>query len=252
MHVLDRPPPLVIAHRGASAWAPENTPRAFDLAVEAGADAIETDLWLTRDGHIVCHHDRTLDRVTDRAGAIPEMTLSEVRAARVTGSYAAKYDLDDIEAGRIPTLIELLDRLPENVGLFAELKDPALAEPARAAALTGALAPRIAARTVLFLSFHEALLWAVRNAAPEAWIGLVQEAEPHPRFTGDGVGTSPEAMHANPEYMAEARRRGLWVCPLDPEPEPRLEWYLALGVDAVLSHDPHRTRARLDELRAGS
>ena len=54
--------PMVVAHRGASADAPENTLPAFELAWKQGADAIECDVWMTADGHLVCHHDRATDR----------------------------------------------------------------------------------------------------------------------------------------------------------------------------------------------
>ena len=66
--MMDRmalPRPLTMAHRGDSVHAPGNSPAASNLALQAGADILETDLWLTRDEVLVCHHDRTLDRVTD-------------------------------------------------------------------------------------------------------------------------------------------------------------------------------------------
>ena len=64
-HLLDQPRPLIMAHRGDAVHAPENTFAAFGLALERGAQLLETDLWFTRDRVLVCHHDRTLDRVTD-------------------------------------------------------------------------------------------------------------------------------------------------------------------------------------------
>lgn len=70
--------PLVFAHRGASAYAPENTFAAFDLAVEMGATAIETDVQATADGHLVLLHDSRLDRTTDGHGTPAEHTLAEL------------------------------------------------------------------------------------------------------------------------------------------------------------------------------
>ena len=82
MNVLgNRQRPLLIAHRGAPVHAPENTFASFQLAIDSGADIMETDLWFTRDGVIVCHHDDTVDRVTDGSGTLPEMTLDEVKKA---------------------------------------------------------------------------------------------------------------------------------------------------------------------------
>jgi glycerophosphoryl diester phosphodiesterase len=249
VQLLDRPRPLLMAHRGDAVHAPENTFAAFRLALDAGVDLIETDLWITQDGVVVCHHDRTLERVTDSSGAIPEMTLAQVKQARVTGSYCGHYDPAQYPDERIPTLEELFAFVPADTGLALELKDPQLGDPAHAETLVRLIAPRIKARTVLLLSFHHDLLWAARRAAPEVWIGEISEANANPTFEGDGIGTTPQAMAANPKYMEIARAHGLWVCPLDPAPEERLPWYLSLGVDAVLTHEPAKTREALEQIR---
>ena len=68
--------PFVVAHRGASADLPEHTLAAFELALAQGADAIECDVRLTRDGHLVCMHDRRIDRTSSGSGRVSEMTLA--------------------------------------------------------------------------------------------------------------------------------------------------------------------------------
>lgn len=240
--LLDRTRPLIMAHRGDAVHAPENTLAAFGLALDIGVDVLETDLWLTADGVLVCHHDRTLDRVTDTSGAIPELTLDQVKQARVRRSYCGQFDPDRYPNERVPTLAELLAFVPPDVGLALELKDPALGQDPGAALLAAAIAPRVETGMVLLLAFDTGLLWAARERTPAVWIGEISEFNPLPTFEGNGIGTTPQAMLANPDYMAAARARGLWVCPLDPAPEERLPWYLKLGVDAVLSHDPAQTR----------
>lgn len=234
--------PKLIAHRGAPTVFPENTLAGFGRAIGDGADILETDLWVTADGVLVCHHDATLDRVTDRRGDVRELTLAEVKQATVLRSEYGTFD----GAGQVPTLDELLAFVPPDRGLALELKDPRLGEPELAARLVSQIAGRIEACTVMLLSFQEDLLWAARRADPRVWISRIDEGEPHPWFAGNGIGTVPQAMAANPAYMAEARARDLWVCPLDPAPEPRLDWYSTLGVDALLSDDVART---LGELR---
>jgi glycerophosphoryl diester phosphodiesterase len=249
MHLTDLSRPLIMAHRGDAVHAPENSPAAFRLALERGADVVETDLWRTSDGVWVCHHDRTLDRTTDRSGAIPDLTLAQVKQARVIGSYCGRYDEADYPNERILTLDELLAATPEEKGLALELKDPATAEPENARQLVRAIRPRVEAQTVMLLSFHTALLRAAQRADPRVWVGKIGMFAPLPLFRGNGIGTTWPAIKVNPLYAWIARLQNLWVCPLDPAPEPRLSWYLKLGVDAVLTDDPARTRAALDALR---
>jgi glycerophosphoryl diester phosphodiesterase len=124
----------IIAHRGASAFAPENTIEAFALAVEHGADAFEFDIRVTADGIPVVVHDATLQRTTGDAGVIAGLTLAEVQRA----DAGARFSLDGgrsfpwRHAGvRIPTLEEVLSRFPD-VPCIIEIKDPAAADPARA------------------------------------------------------------------------------------------------------------------------
>ena len=250
-HLLDLPRPLVMAHRGDAVHAPENTFASFRRALQAGANILETDLWFTQDEVLVCHHDRTLERVTDGTGAIPERTLAEVKQVRVVRSYCGQFSETDYPDERIPTLQELLAFVPEDVGLALELKDPRLSEPGAARQLIETIRPRIEARTVLLLSFHVDLLRAARRCAPDVWIGKIGLFSPIPIFGGNGIGTTWPAIKWNPLYVFIAHLQRLWVCPLDPTPEERLGRYLRMGVDAVLTDDPGRTQRALAALSAG-
>jgi len=246
MNVLDnRQRPLLIAHRGAPVYAPENTFASFQIAVDSGADIIETDLWFTSDGAIVCHHDETVDRVTDGNGSLPKMTLAEVKRLRVKRSYCGRFDEARYPDERVPTLQELLDFAPADLGLALELKDPSFARAERATQLVNMVRPRIQAGTAMLLSFNSRLLWAARRVEPSVWIGQVSMFRPRPNFRGNGVGTTYHAMKANPRYMKTARRHNLWVCPLDPTPEEYLDWYLEIDVDALLTDHPDVTHAAL-------
>lgn len=73
---------VVVAHRGASTRAPENTMEAFRLGVEDGADAIELDVHLTADGQLAVIHDESLDRTTDRTGTVAELTMDGIQIGR--------------------------------------------------------------------------------------------------------------------------------------------------------------------------
>ncbi len=122
---------IVVAHRGASMQAPENTMEAFRLGVEAGADAIELDVHLTADGQLAVIHDDTLDRTTDRTGAVVERTMDEIREADAGATFTRTDDSGFPFAGRgltVPTLVEVLEWLPDDVGLVIEIKARAAAD----------------------------------------------------------------------------------------------------------------------------
>ena len=110
---------LVIAHRGASAYAPENTRAAFERAIAMGADMIETDVQLTRDGELVLIHDAMVDRTSDGQGPVADHTLAELRALDVGAWF------DPAFAGeRIVTLDELIDEFLPRIPACLEIKDP--------------------------------------------------------------------------------------------------------------------------------
>jgi glycerophosphoryl diester phosphodiesterase len=107
--------PVNLAHRGASASAPENTLEAFRLAVESGAGGLELDVHLTRDGHVVVIHDSTLNRTTDGSGAVANMTLDELRESDAGHNFSPDNGNALSYRGlglRIPTLAEVLREFP--------------------------------------------------------------------------------------------------------------------------------------------
>ncbi|HET9417434.1 MAG TPA: glycerophosphodiester phosphodiesterase family protein [Candidatus Limnocylindria bacterium] len=122
---------IVVAHRGASAQAPENTMEAFRLGVEAGADAIELDVHLTADGQLAVIHDETLDRTTDRTGQVAKLTMDQIREADAGATFARPDDAGLPYAGKgltVPTLGDVLAWLPDAIGLVIEIKARAAAD----------------------------------------------------------------------------------------------------------------------------
>lgn len=113
---LDGDWPVNFAHRGASARAPENTLEAFRLAAADGAGGLETDVHMTRDGHVVTIHDDTVDRTTDGSGLVRELTLAELKSLdvgyRFTLDGGATYPYRD-KGARVPELGEVLQGFPD-------------------------------------------------------------------------------------------------------------------------------------------
>jgi len=128
---------ILVAHRGASAYAPEHTLEAYRLALQHGADYIEPDLQLTRDGVLICLHDPTLERTTNVSEAFPDRhRLSVKNGQPVKQWFASDFTLEEIrrlDAGawfgerfrgaRIPTFEEVIQEVRGKAGLFPELKN---------------------------------------------------------------------------------------------------------------------------------
>ncbi len=112
----DSPTPLAIAHRGGAGLGPENTLATFGIASALGFQYLETDVRLTRDGHLVCFHDSTLDRATDGRGRVQQHRLADLAALWVDGKE------------RIPTLADALDAFPL-ANFTVDLKDEEAIEP---------------------------------------------------------------------------------------------------------------------------
>lgn len=108
---------LIVAHRGASRDAPENTICAFQLAWEQGADAIEADFRLTKDGHIVCIHDDNTKRVSDRTISVRNSTLLELRSLD-----AGHHRGNAFKGAVIPTIEEVFSTIPASKSIYIEIK----------------------------------------------------------------------------------------------------------------------------------
>jgi len=153
---------FVVAHRGASRRAPENTMEAFRLAVELGADAVELDVHLTSDGQLAVIHDETLERTTGRPGRVAEMTMDAIREADAGATFSPAADEHPF-GGRgltVPTLAEVLDWLPAAVGLVIEIKPHAAADAVVAAVSDHAVRSD---DRLSVISFDEAAIERVRE-----------------------------------------------------------------------------------------
>ncbi|EMI14659.1 glycerophosphodiester phosphodiesterase [Bacillus stratosphericus LAMA 585] len=109
----------IIAHRGSSSAAPENTIAAFDVAVKQGADYIELDVQMTMDQHVVVIHDDTVDRTTNGNGLVKNYTLDQLKKLDAGSWFDQQYTNE-----RIPTLQEILERYSQRIGLLIEIKHP--------------------------------------------------------------------------------------------------------------------------------
>ena len=110
------PRPVIFAHRGASAHAPENTIAAFELALAQGADAIELDVKLSSDGYVIVHHDDTVNRTTNGKGRIKDLSLAELKKLDAGSFYSEKF-----KGEKIPTLEEVFEAVGKRTFINVEL-----------------------------------------------------------------------------------------------------------------------------------
>ncbi|WP_391206297.1 glycerophosphodiester phosphodiesterase family protein [Psychrobacillus sp. L4] len=118
---------LIIAHRGASAYAPEHTISAYEIAQQAYADYIEIDLQMTKDGVLVAMHDEKVDRTTDGVGFVIEYTLEELKrlnAGRWYNSANPGLANKEFEDLKVPTLQEIFSHFGNDVNYYIEMKSP--------------------------------------------------------------------------------------------------------------------------------
>ena len=225
---------LNIAHRGASRAAPENTLQAFDLAVEHGADMIETDLHVSRDGEVPLYHDN------DVAGVpVAELTLAELRE-RVPG---------------LPTLQETLDAFGSRVAFNLELKSqrrfpyPDLPEKV----LAEVRARDLLGRT-LFSCFYDPALQQLRELEPAARIGLLISPRSNFAIARRAKRLGAEAVHPEVGLVDRAlverlHGRGwkvhVWTVDAEEEQQRLLDW----GVDGIFTNVPGQLAALLAKRR---
>lgn len=150
--------PLIVAHKGASHDAPENTIPAFNLAWEQMADAIEGDFHLTGDGHVVCVHDKTTRRVADRTLTINRSTLQELRELDVGSSFGEKY-----RGTAIPTSSEVFATVPRNKKVYIEVK---CGTEIISRLLKDLEDANLSEEQVVVISFDEDVLHAMKHEAP--------------------------------------------------------------------------------------
>ncbi|MEE8116105.1 MAG: glycerophosphodiester phosphodiesterase [Gemmatimonadales bacterium] len=264
----------VIAHRGASGYAPEHTIAAYDLALEMGADFIEQDLQMTRDGVLVVLHDDTLDRTArgpaeDCTGVVREKSYAQLQrcdvsswweedagtraAAAIPANVAAPATAVNAAVERIPTLDAVLTRYGEATRYYIETKQPEEA-PGMEEALLRTLANHDllpasrADRRVLVQSFSRSSLEKIQALNSEVpLIQLIGEDEmPEELDAGLGViagyavGIGPSWAGVTPELVAAAHRHGLLVHPYTVDDEADMGRLIGFGVDGIFTNYPDR------------
>jgi glycerophosphoryl diester phosphodiesterase len=232
---------LIIAHRGASGHAPENTLAAFRKAVSLGATFIETDLQLTRDAHFVAIHDDTLNRTTNGQGRVHDRTLAELRKLDAGSWFGSQFTGE-----RIPTLEEVLEFSKKNdVVFYLELKPGGSWGGEHA--LIGALRESGEIPRCVVISFEPAILSNLRKIEPTIMTGVLYDAQlADPLAAALEVGARQIAVRADlvtPRMISEARKKDLQVLCWTVNHPAHIRELKAAGVDGIMSDYPDRLTA---------
>jgi glycerophosphoryl diester phosphodiesterase len=235
--------PLVIAHRGASAVAPENTLPAFERAVALGADAIELDAKLTRDGIPVAFHDRLLVRTTGAPGCVGDRTFQELQRMDAGAWKGAEHT-----GAQVPGVEAVLEAVARSVLVNIELTDY-WSDQERLVLRVVEIVRRLGlAHRVLFSSFQSAALRAAHREAPEmararlsgpTWLSY-RDRIPQRRAPIDAI--HPHESQVTPSLLGWARDRGYRTHIFTVDEAERMERFWAWGADGLITDVPDVAR----------
>ncbi|MGZ9233993.1 MAG: glycerophosphodiester phosphodiesterase [Anaerolineales bacterium] len=234
------PQPIIFAHRGASAQAPENTLSAFELALAQKADAIELDVKLSADGQVVVIHDPTVDRTTGSHGRVIDLSLAELRSLDAGSFFSQKYSGE-----RIPTLEEVLESVGKRTFVNVELTNYNTPRDHLVETVCMLVKKFRLQKQVMFSSFFASNLSKARAYLPEVPRGLLA---PHgllgawARSFGFAFGRY-QALHpflkdVTPQQVQRVhrlqRRIHVWTVNAANDMRRLFHW----GVDAIFTDDP--------------
>jgi glycerophosphoryl diester phosphodiesterase len=223
-----------IAHRGASAYEPENTLRAFRRAVELGADMIEFDVRLSLDGHLVVIHDEDVARVTGEPGLVAEMTLAELKGLSITGGE------------RIPTLTETIAAVGGEVELNIEVKAPGLEEKLARLWIEGA---EESDKGMLVSCFDYTVLERLKALSPRlpiAFLTVDLEEAQKAILKGEIDALHPLHTIVSEELVVMAHDRDVAVNVWTVDDPARMAALICCDVDGICSNRPDVLRRVID------
>ncbi len=238
----------VIAHRGASGYAPETTLEAYRLALQMGVDGIEMDVHRLRDGVIVAIHDPEVNRTTNGTGRISELTLAELKtldAGSWFNTAFPKKSRQEYVGLRVPTLQEIIDLTKESpVELYIEVKDPERYPPDLETTLLSLIYVNRLETRVRFLSFNSESLRKIKALDPSIrTVLLISNSSMDPVGAALQIAADELALRRNLATAAtvdNAHRKGLSVSVWTVDRQADLQRMIRMGVDGIITNYPDR------------
>lgn len=236
---------LILAHRGASADAPENTLTAFKEAVAQGADGVELDVQLCASGEVVVCHDEALDRLSGLSWPVLHTPYRKLKTADVGSKLGFATD-------HIPLLEEVLSVLPPTLLVNVEVKCGTVNDHGLTRRAVEVIRAHNAEERVVVSSFNPAVLWRLAEIAPELRCGyLIDPDKPflvHGRMLAPMVSTysiHPHHSQCTPRRVAAWRAAGYRLASWTVDDGDEARRLRDLGVDYLITNRPRQVRAAL-------
>lgn len=231
--------PVVIAHRGDKAYAPENTLSAFKLAAEKGADAVEFDVKLTADGQVIVLHDQTVDRTTNGTGNVAKLSLAVLRELEAGMQFPGQYPGE-----RIPALDEVFETVGKRIYMNVELTNYSTPNDALVPKVVELVKKHGLQSRVLFSSFFAHNLQKARLLLPEVprglltFPGLMGLWGRTLGWRGDYTALNPYMTDVNAGLVDRIHAAGKRVNAWTVTAEADVRRIIGLGVDGIITNDP--------------
>lgn len=242
---MHTPKPIIIGHRGAAGEAPENTLASFALALSQGAQAIELDVHITKDGEIVVCHDGTLDRTTNGSGLICNQQWADIQRLDAGSWFSEKF-----KGERIPLLSEVFDRVPKGTLINVEVKHAY--EGRMESALLAFLREVNRYEDVVVSSFDHKVIQRLKRAEPALKVGLLYGANliDHAAYAKlleiEAYSLHPHHHSFDGADMALAKADGLAVYPYTVNELSDYQRMIIAGVTGIITDFPGRLKAYLN------
>jgi glycerophosphoryl diester phosphodiesterase len=239
------PRPIIFAHRGASAYAPENTLAAFELAFKQGTPAVEFDVKLTSDGQIVVIHDQTVDRTTDGTGRVAKLPLAALRQLDAGSWFSAhNIPLGHFRGEKIPTLDETFENIGKKLFMNVELTNYATPFDQLVLKVVETVKKHRLENRVLFSSFFPPNLMQAARLLPQVPRGqliLAGKTGLWQRIWGrlnNLQAEHPFTKDVTQKFVADAHARGRRVHVWTVNASDDMRRLKSLNVDGIFSDDP--------------
>jgi len=236
---------LVIAHRGASKFAPEHTLPSYKKAIAMGADYIEIDLQMTSDNQLIALHDTTIDRTTNGSGSVSELTLKEIKQYDAGSWFDPSFEHENI-----PTLTEIFDAFGHDVNYYIEIKNiqenkGIEDELLRLLDQYRFLDKELINGKIVIQSFNEKCLKKIHNEAPFLPLIKLQKENEINNMTKSkfekireyAVGEGPHYKYIDEIYVQRARETGLLIHPFTIDDPIIVSEMKSLGVTGLFTND---------------